>query len=388
MRCCPAARRSTDQRGVARPQYLGFDIGAFEVQYPGARFTARSVQPGYGFWLQAQGLPGQAYDLQASTNLANWVSVGTASADGGGFWEWIDRDMRNYERRFYRARDRGIYLPAVSGSVTAPLMSASTYLYQAIQTTDVTNAGTASFWFTNTTAGAYAIQATVNAPGDANNSFFVNIDSLPQAPTMVWDILPYTLGFEPRLMSWRGNGDNQTNQFVPKVFNLTAGAHRLIICGREPNTFLRSITVQPYPAVYLSATSGTVTFPFTIADDYIYQAVETTDPSAGGRAAYWFTNNTAGNYIVQATVNAQGDDANSFFVNMDAEPVSPTMIWDIFPYGVGLQQCVVSWRGTGNDTNNQFIPQIFTLSNGPHQLVIRGREANTLLRDLAVLPYP
>ncbi len=48
----------------------------------------------------------------------------------------------------------------------------------------------------------------------------------------------------------------------------------------------------------------------------------------------------------------------------------------------------VSWRGNGTFDNSQFVPQIFNLTAGPHQLIARGREANTFLQDLTVVPYP
>jgi hypothetical protein len=49
---------------------------------------------------------------------------------------------------------------------------------------------------------------------------------------------------------------------------------------------------------------------------------------------------------------------------------------------------VVSWRGIGTDTNNQYQPKVFILTQGSHQLIVRGREAYCELQDLAILPYP
>lgn len=65
-----------------------------------------------------------------------------------------------------------------------------------------------------------------------------------------------------------------------------------------------------------------------------------------------------------------------------------TMIWDILPYTSGFQQRLVTWRGTGTGTNNQFIPKIFTLAAGPHQLIICGREANAQLETITILGVP
>jgi len=80
---------------------------------------------------------------------------------------------------------------------------------------------------------------------------FLNIDAQPTDPTMIWDI-PLTTGFTSKTVSWRGNGvvsstspSGLTAQFAPKVFNLSAGVHRLIIRGRESNTLLGTITIAP-----------------------------------------------------------------------------------------------------------------------------------------------
>jgi hypothetical protein len=140
-------------------------------------------------------------------------------------------------------------------------------------------------------------------------------------------------------------------------------------------------------AIYLPATSGTVAAPFVLNNDYIYQSIQTTNVTAGGRAAYGFTLTNTGTFVIQATVDAPNTAANSIFVNIDAEPQAPGMIWDI-PVTSGFEQRLVSWRGNGTDSTNQFVPKVFTLNSGAHQLVIRGREAYMLLQSMAILPYP
>jgi len=34
------------------------------------------------------------------------------------------------------------------------------------------------------------------------------------------------------------------------------------------------------------------------------------------------------------------------------------------------------------------VPKVFSLSQGSHQLIIRGREANTQLQSITILPSP
>ena len=53
-------------------------------------------------------------------------------------------------------------------------------------------------------------------------------------------------------VSWRGpNGSFPTSQnndqYQPKVWYLSAGAHTLYVIGRESGTALRTISVLPYP---------------------------------------------------------------------------------------------------------------------------------------------
>jgi hypothetical protein len=114
--------------------------------------------------------------------------------------------------------------------------------------------GTAVYNFTLTNAGNYAILALVNAPTENANSFYVNIDAQPQNPTMIWDIMPITSGFEQRTLSWRGSGSENNDQIVPKIFNLSAGPHQIIFVGREPYTALASFTLVPVASTQSHAT--------------------------------------------------------------------------------------------------------------------------------------
>jgi hypothetical protein len=151
-----------------------------------------------------------------------------------------------------------------------------------------------------------------------------------------------------------------------------------------------SVEVPPAPNTSLTfqATSGTITAPFTLTGNYVSQSITTTTISSTGEALFNFTITNAGNYVIQALVNAPGDSANSFYVNIDAQPVDPTMCWDIFPFTTNFQSRIVSWRGNGGDTNNQYIPKIFTLAAGAHQIIFAGREAGTELESFSLLELP
>jgi hypothetical protein len=134
-------------------------------------------------------------------------------------------------------------ISAESFVVSGPFVVTNGCVYQPVRT-DLTNGGRAVYTFTTTNAGSYAVQALVNAPNSGANSFYVNIDAEPQGPGMIWDIPP-TSGFEPRPISWRGNGLAGRNQCERKVFNLTQGTHQLILRGREANAQWKDFTLLP-----------------------------------------------------------------------------------------------------------------------------------------------
>jgi hypothetical protein len=121
------------------------------------------------------------------------------------------------------------------------------YISQSVATS-VTNGGQAVYSFVITNAGNYVIQAMVNAPNASANSIYLNIDAQPQDPTMIWDI-PITTGFQQSIASWRGNGTDGNDQFIPEIFNLAAGTHQLFIVGREANVQLQNITIAQMPPV-------------------------------------------------------------------------------------------------------------------------------------------
>jgi hypothetical protein len=51
--------------------------------------------------LQAQGSPGESFDIQASTNLLNWLDLGSVLADTNGLMQFDDTNAPAYPSRFY-----------------------------------------------------------------------------------------------------------------------------------------------------------------------------------------------------------------------------------------------------------------------------------------------
>jgi hypothetical protein len=51
--------------------------------------------------LQAQGSPGESFDVQASTDLQIWQDLGQSLADTNGFFQFDDTNAPQYNARFY-----------------------------------------------------------------------------------------------------------------------------------------------------------------------------------------------------------------------------------------------------------------------------------------------
>jgi hypothetical protein len=149
-----------------------------------------------------------------------------------------------------------------------------------------------------------------------------------------------------------------------------------------------TVGIIPPPVVTSSLTfpagGGTISGPFTLADAVLSQSVET-GLTNGGQAVYNFTIKNPGNYAIQVLVNAPRESRNSFFVNIDAPPEEPAMIFDI-PQTSGFENHLVSWRGAGTASEDQFNPKTFYLAAGPHRLMIVGRDAGGQLKSFSIVP--
>jgi hypothetical protein len=60
-----------------------------------------SKQTNGAFLLQTQGEPGEAFDIQATTNFTNWLDLGLTTADTNGNLQFLDTNAPSFNRRFY-----------------------------------------------------------------------------------------------------------------------------------------------------------------------------------------------------------------------------------------------------------------------------------------------
>lgn len=93
-----------DQRGIARPQGRGVDIGTYEYQFTIPQIIDCSAKSDSSFWLQSCGLPNRAYALEASTNLLDWSYLTNSTADSSGVVEFIDATAGKDGILFYRLK--------------------------------------------------------------------------------------------------------------------------------------------------------------------------------------------------------------------------------------------------------------------------------------------
>jgi hypothetical protein len=176
-----------------------------------------------------------------------------------------------------------------------------------------------------------------------------------------------------------------TNSIIRLLFE---GTNNLMVVNTLQTNMLVTLLSSPtIPVLTIAATNGTIKAPFIITNGLVSQSVFTPGTN-GGQALYNFTNATAGEYMVSAYVVAPSLSQNSFYVNIDKQPTTATMIWDI-PVSPALTSQTVSWQGTGNGnpTNSQFIPKVFTLSAGKHQLIFHGLAPNTMLGTITITTY-
>ena len=124
---------------------------------------------------------------------------------------------------------------------------------------------------------------------------------------------------------------------------------------------------------------GLISPPFVLTNGYIFQPAST-DGTNGGRAVYSFTVPAEGQYAIQAFAEVLTKEAGSLLVDIDSEPKDPDMIWELAP----TTGFATNWVSIGKDKT----PKYFHLTQGHHQIIIRGRSSNVKLAHIRVLARP
>ena len=87
------------------------------MQRPELGFPVRL--PYGAFQFQTQVAEGSRYEIQATTNFSNWVSIFSETSDGE--IDFVDSDASNFSYRFYRLKVKRIYSRNVTGYATVTL---------------------------------------------------------------------------------------------------------------------------------------------------------------------------------------------------------------------------------------------------------------------------
>ena len=94
---------AADQRGVVRPQGPGVDIGAFEFRCP--QFVGTALENATNYRLQMTGLePCQAFAVQVSSNLLNWIAITNFIVGTNGGLEFCTPLSPAVPAHFYRLK--------------------------------------------------------------------------------------------------------------------------------------------------------------------------------------------------------------------------------------------------------------------------------------------
>lgn len=238
------------------------------------------------------------------------------------------------------------------------------------------------------------------ALGNGGSGSVVVVNQPPSPPSVSISVSPSSItGGQAATLSWTSvnatnatlsgigqvalNGNVSVSPAATTTYTLSAfgagGSAATNVTVTVTNYVTSSLTFLP--------ADGTITSPFALGSGYFSQNTQTTVVSDGGRAAFNFTLASAGEYGLVVNLNAPNESSNSLYVNLDAEPVDPTMIWDI-PVTSGFQQRLASWRGNGTSSQSQFVPVYFNLGPGPHQLIIRGRESGVQVGQISLVQRP
>ena len=282
-----------------------------------------------------------------------------------------------YNNTFYGLRpnpagfqDSGIRGDNSASTITVQnnVWQACTYApsFQSVQVQDHNVLNTGAISFVNAAAGDFHL--TVNTSAGVNLGSPYNVDPDGRTRT-TWSLGAY---------EFSGAGSTP----IPTVTPIPSPTPTATTPPAQ------TPTPTPIPGGSpIEGESGTISAPFTISGGYISQSV-TTGLTGSGRAAYSITLASDGDYVIQAFVNGSSLTSNSFYLNIDAEPQDPVMEWDILPPTAGFENRFVSWRGSGTADADEFVPKIFHLTSGTHQVILRGREADTQLDRFTILKLP
>jgi hypothetical protein len=210
-----------------------------------------------------------------------------------------------------------------------------------------------------------------------SNSVTVRNSSTNRVSVTAAVTLPFSIAESSPLWIDPGASRTLTVRYSPTA-QRSDSAILTVASINESQVSLRGSAIVSQQELSFSAASGLIVEPFLSGTDgSVSQNLLTLDPATGGSAVYDFVVPNAGMYNILIDVWAPSSDGDSLFVNIDSQPSSSEMIWDI-PVNSNYQLVPVTWRGTDGSA------QSWTLAAGAHRLFIRGREPGVRFKGITI----
>jgi PKD repeat protein len=225
----------------------------------------------------------------------------------------------------------------------------------------------------------YLLKFTIYASDPDGDSPIYSADNLPSGAT-----------FDPAARTFSWTPDHGQAGSYPVHFEVTDGyltdTENITITVSNATTV--HIRLEAEDADEINPSMEIASDPSAYNNSYIWV------PDGGGwkgpgYARYILTITTPGDYKICGRVQAPTSENNSFLVRMDDDPDRTWTIPETAKWG---WDAVNHW-GSGNETDPEIDPAIFTLSAGEHVLTIKHRECGTKLdrllitNDLAFVPH-
>jgi hypothetical protein len=276
------------------------------------------------------------------------VNSGTVSFSGGG-------NPSASVTGYGVAVQAGWSVASASGTIVSPLTAASGSTI--IQTTDTTaaNGGRAFYGFNVSSNGSYMLYMAAGGTNAAYNSVYVNFDSIPTDPTMIYD-MPVMPGVVTNVVSWRGTGADGTPQYPTNVWNLTAGNHVLWVVGRDANVQVGQISLSDLASASRPAPPSITSQPQSISVPVGQTASFTVGCSGTAPISYqWYKGSSPISGATAATYsksNVQTNDAGSYYVVVSNSQGSAQSSGATLTVTAAASGSVYYVAPNGNDSNN------------------------------------
>ncbi len=167
------------------------------------------------------------------------TSAATFTGAGGGAIQLNGKAYTN---------QTGMFWWATNGLVTAPMFIGGGMVQNDGSSSEnsATETGYALLGFSSPSNGYYYFTASARGTNTANDSFYFQVDSSPNYPSNIWDIIPTTTNTQFRTVGARGAGSPTTPDYPTNIFYLTSGDHWAAFWYREPYAGVSNVVLNSF----------------------------------------------------------------------------------------------------------------------------------------------